>query len=66
MVIGGTKPSWRPVTTGVPLRSAVAQILFNIFINGVDDGAEQTLNKSAGDTKLEGVADAPEGCAVIQ
>lgn len=30
------------------------------------DGTECTLSKFADDIKAEGVADAPEGCAIIQ
>ncbi|GAB0175534.1 mitochondrial enolase superfamily member 1 [Grus japonensis] len=37
-----------------------------LVISGTDDGAECTLSKFANDTKLEGVADTPEGCAAIQ
>ncbi|GAB0184834.1 mitochondrial enolase superfamily member 1 [Grus japonensis] len=46
--------------------SIVDPILFNIFSNGPDDGAECTLSKFADDTKLGRVADMPEGCAAIK
>lgn len=49
--------SW--VLLDIPQGLVLAPILFNSFINDVDDGTECILSN----TKLGGVADTPDACA---
>jgi len=65
-VISGAESSWRPVASDVPQGSVLNLVLFNLFINDLDEETECVLSQFAEDIELGEVADTPEGCAAIQ
>jgi len=65
-MVKGLVSKWTLVTSGVPQESVLGSMLFNVFINDIDNETECNLSKFADDTKLSGAVGTLEGWDAIQ
>ncbi|KAF7251846.1 hypothetical protein EYD10_03046 [Varanus komodoensis] len=66
VTINGESSGWQPVASGVPRGSVLGPILFNLFINDMEEGVSSLLIRFADDTKTGAVATTEEQVLQIQ
>ena len=52
VILNGSSSQWIDVTSGVPQGSVLGPLLFLLYVNGITDGIQSTLEMFADDSKL--------------
>ena len=65
-VVRDTYSSWKSVTSGVPQGSVIAPIMFQIYVNDIQNGVTSYINLFADDAKLLRVIESQNDCQQLQ
>ena len=62
----GCSSDWKPVISSVPPGSVLGPLLFEIYINDLDENVQGMISKFVDDTKIGGIVDSEEGYQKLQ
>ena len=66
MVVEGVESGWEEVKSSVPQGTVLGGVLFNLYINDIDDGIESFVQKFADDTKMARVVEEEDDALALQ
>ena len=66
VVVEGVESGWEEVKSSVPQGTVLGGVLFNLYINDIDDGIESFVRKFADDTKMARVVEEEDDAVALQ
>ena len=66
MVVEGAESGWEEVKSSVPQGTVLGGVLFNLYVNDIEDGIESFVRKFADDTKMARIVEEREDALALQ